>query len=110
MVLDCKYSTATACNLQKHARSHTGEKPYKCSESGCDYSSTQAGDMKKHIMYIHTGEKPHKCEVDGCGYESAQRGHVRSHMKSKHGLDLPRLKGIRQTIIDKKKEMDETKK
>ena len=43
-------------------RTHTGEKPHKCSECVKVFASRQG--LKQH-SYIHTAEKPHKCNQCG---------------------------------------------
>ena len=42
----CGYYARYFSSLIVHARTHTQEKPYKCSE--CDYGSTQHSNLKKH--------------------------------------------------------------
>ena len=47
-------------SFQRHSRTHTGDKPYKCDIYGQMFS--QNGDLQRHIR-IHTGDKPYKCDI-----------------------------------------------
>ena len=51
------------------------EKRYQC--VSCDYSCTQAGDLKKH-SYTHTGEKPYQC--GSCDYSCTTASGLKRHM------------------------------
>ena len=51
----CDKSFYTVQRLNVHKRTHTGDKPFKCEEVGCGKCFTTAGNLKNH-MRIHTGE------------------------------------------------------
>ncbi|CAL4104723.1 unnamed protein product [Meganyctiphanes norvegica] len=46
------------CNLMRHLKIHTEEKPYQCIQ--CGKAFIDKGDIKHHLM-THTGEKPYQC-------------------------------------------------
>ena len=76
----CKYCTKYKGDLNKHIRTHSGEKPYKCHYKGCNKHFAQKGHLNKHIR-THSGEKPFKCSYNGCNKRFAQKCNLDAHIK-----------------------------
>ena len=70
-------------NLERHGRTHTGERPYSCEEEGCGYTAAERGSLVVHAR-THTGERPYSCEVKGCGYTATQRDYLVAHGRRRH--------------------------
>ncbi|NXE70482.1 ZF64A protein, partial [Calcarius ornatus] len=69
--------------LKMHMRSHTGVKPYKCKH--CEYAAADSSSLNKH-QRIHSNERPFKCQI--CPYASRNSSQLTVHLRS-HTGDAP---------------------
>jgi len=69
-----------AYGLNRHFRSHTGERNICCNY--CEKRFVELNDLKVHLR-LHTGEKPYECDV--CHYRCRQKAHLISHYRIHNG-------------------------
>ena len=81
----CERRFTQLSHLQQHMRTHTGDKPYKCQQSGCSKAFSQLSNLQSHLR-SHMTDRPFRCcSCYKCfSDEAALRDHIPKHSETKH--------------------------
>ncbi|KDQ13064.1 hypothetical protein BOTBODRAFT_112088 [Botryobasidium botryosum FD-172 SS1] len=79
----CEQCFSEAATLQQHLRRHSQEKPYACDYPGCGKAFAITGALTIHKR-IHNGEKPFKCTY--CDRAFSETSNLSKHLRTHTGV------------------------
>ncbi|WFD19367.1 zinc-finger protein [Malassezia caprae] len=81
---ECNKRFSEANTLAQHMRIHTNERPYKCDFPGCNKAFSVVGSLTIHKR-THTGDRPFKCPYPGCGKQFSESSNLNKHIRVHRG-------------------------
>ncbi|KIY63878.1 hypothetical protein CYLTODRAFT_425740 [Cylindrobasidium torrendii FP15055 ss-10] len=76
----CSFEAPRSSELERHIRTHTGERPFVCDWPDCNYAASQPGNLSRHRR-VHTGERPYACDWPDCTYAAGQKNSLDAHRR-----------------------------
>lgn len=84
MCIYCPKTFSKRDHLTRHERSHTGERPFGCSQ--CIKRFGDRSTLRQHMLLVHSSRLPYKCTE--CEEMFQWRQELKSHRRSHLGIGL----------------------
>jgi general transcription factor IIIA len=78
----CSQRFNRPCRLETHMRSHSKERPFTCTERGCDKTFPRKDHLQRHLKNAHSDpvlERTYICDWHGCGKSFTSNGRLQRH-------------------------------
>ncbi|RKP39890.1 hypothetical protein BJ085DRAFT_16399 [Dimargaris cristalligena] len=58
------------------------DRPYPCTESGCELRFVRSSHVKRHVDTVHRHLRPYQCKYGGCGKYFSRSDNLKQHEKT----------------------------